>query len=61
MFEFPLWGKSNNSLSILFSVEEGNGFTSVCHTELGGVVQVVKHNDIKKGAAEIQLHVHISR
>lgn len=61
MFEFPLWCKSNNSLSTLLSVGEGNGFTSVCCTELGGVVQVVKHNDIKKGAAEIRLHVHISR
>lgn len=61
MFEFSLWCKSNNSLSTLLSVGEGNGFTSVCLTELGGVVQVVKHNDIKKEAAEIKLHLHISR
>lgn len=45
----------------MLSVGEGNGFTSVCLTELGGVVQVVKHNDIKKEAAEIKLHLHISR
>lgn len=45
----------------MLSVGEGNGFTSVCRTELGGVVQVVKHNDIKKGAAETQLHVRITK
>lgn len=61
MFEFPLWCKSNHSISMLLSVGEGNGFTSVCCTGLGGVVQVVKHNDVKKGAAEIQFYVHISR